>query len=165
LQSHSIFANPAVVWAAVGALSAMLSTGILFWYARITSQLLKVTEAANRPFLTLTFDRFNLNRTNASLFLRNVGASPALDVMVRITPAQKGQPLPEGVIAQYTRDLISPHGGQARLVQWLPIASLAGFSFHLSFRDVGGRSHRAPAPLICDPAEDSFFRWGFADER
>ena len=163
-QARALFADPTVIWAAIGALSAMVSAGILFWYTRITSQLLKVTDAANQPFLTITFDSFNLNRTHASLYLRNVGASPALDIKLRIVPPQKGHPLPEGVAAQYTRDLVSPHGGQTRLVEWFPIASLSGFAFYLSFRDGGGRNHQAPAPLICDPADDSLFRWGFEDE-
>jgi hypothetical protein len=157
---NAFLATPALIWAAVGALSTAVSVGVLIWYTRVTSRLLQVSKAANQPFVTLTFDRFNLNKTHASLYVRNVGASPALHVLVRLR-APSGGALPKDVSTELRRDLLSAHGGQSELVSWFPISELAGVRCEVSFRDSAGAKHDAPAALICDPQEESFFRWDF----
>src|SRR5262249_48659977 len=116
------------------------------------------------PFVTLTFDQFSISRTHATLYARNIGASSALNVSVRLRTAANASSLPVGVQPEYRCNLLSPHGGQTMLVRHMPIDSLVGVHFKLSLRTSSVGRHGPPAAVVCERSEASFLRWAFTDE-
>ena len=145
-------------WVSLGAIGTVASAGVLIWYTSITSRLLLVTKAANEPFLTLTYD------PNAqSLYLRNLGASPALDATVTIESMRSDVQPSKILKSTYARPAVSAHG-DTRLQKSVTAADLDGRRFRISFRDRAGTKHAAPAPLVGDANASEMFRWEFETE-
>jgi hypothetical protein len=146
------------LWVGLGALGTAASAGVLIWYTMLTSRLVKLTKAANEPFLTLTYDP-NVR----TLFLRNLGASPALDIIVSVEDARPGLGPLKLLKATYQRPAVSTHG-DTRLQKGLESSVLDGRRFRIRYRDKGGTRHELPAPLVGDASNPEFFKWEFRDE-
>src|SRR5882762_6655670 len=107
-----MFSNPGF-YVAMSALGSLASAGFLCWYTILTGQLLKVQKSANAPFVFLTIE-VDPSRERGSLYVRNSGGTPALDVVVMIDDSQV--PKNDQLLGLYRCDLLSPRGGQHLLV-------------------------------------------------
>src|SRR2546422_992807 len=152
--------DPALVWLKAGAVGTIASAGFLCWYTVITNRLMRITKWANEPFVILTMSDFSAQRKAGVIYLRNVGGSPALDIVVSVDTSKV--PLGPGVRRPYRCDVLSPNGGQTVLERHVTLEGpTTGQRFLISYRNVAGFRRKAPAGLILDPIQDSCFIWNF----
>jgi len=152
--------NHSELWIAAGALGTLAGSVFLCWYTVITHRLMRITKWASEPFVTLTMDEFSVQRKAGTLFLRNVGGSPAIDVVVLVD--DRHVPLGPRVPRLYRCDLLSPHGGQTVVARHVSLeGATTGQRFIVTYRNIAGHLRSAPAALVLDPIQDSCFRWDF----
>jgi hypothetical protein len=117
-------------------------------------------KSATEPFVFLTMD-VAPSRDRGSLYVRNVGGTPALDVVVMIDDKQV--PKSDQFRRLYRCDLLSPRGGQHVLASPVTLDSITnGQRFVIEYRNLAGERRTAPAAMILDSALDTYFRWDFS---
>ncbi len=135
------------------------SAAFLCWYTRLTGQLLKVQKSVNDPFVFLTFD-LSPNGRKGSVYLRNSGGTPTLDVVV-ITDESNGVPRGDHFRRLYRCDLLSPREG-LHLIEEVEVDRIPNdLMFKIHYRNVAGEACTASAPMILNRALDTYFRWDF----
>ena len=139
---------------------ATLASAVFLWrYTALTGQLLKIQKSANDPFVFLTIE-VDPTRERGSLYVRNSGGTPALDVVVMIDDSQV--PKSDQLLRLYRCDLLSPRVGQHLLVTALKMSNIRdGQRFIIECRNVAGERCPAPAAMIFDSVQSTFFRWDF----
>ena len=152
-------ADPSGFWIAAGAFGTIVSAAFLCWYTVLTARLVKIQKSANDPFVFLTIE-VDPSRERGSLYVRNSGGTPALDVVVMIDDSQV--PKSDQLLRLYRCDLLSPRGGQHLLVTGLQMSNMvSGQRFIIECRNVAGERCAAPAAMVFDSVQSTFFRWDF----
>jgi len=153
-----MFSNPGF-YVAMSALGSLASAGFLWWYTVLTGRLVRMQKSGIEPFVFLTMD-VAPTRDRGALYVRNVGGTPALDVVVMIDDSQV--PKCDQFRRLYSCDLISPRGGQHLLAGPVKLDSIInGQRFVIEYRNAAGERCVAPAAMILDSALDTYFRWDF----
>jgi hypothetical protein len=148
------------IYVAAGALGTLVGAGLLCWYTILTSRLVKMQKSEIEPFVFLTMDVAPA-RDQGSLYVRNVGATSALDVVVMVD--DRNVPKCEQLRRLYRCDLLSPRNGQHLLAGPLKMDTLVnGQRFIIEYRNSAGERRPAPAAMIFDSALDTYFRWDFS---